>query len=58
MILVEKENVQLRIEDKELEKYLTMGFVKYEPKKVKSIEKSLKEDLENKSIENPLKEEQ
>lgn len=44
MILVEKENVQLRIEDKELEKYLTMGFVKYEPKKVKSIEKPLKEE--------------
>lgn len=38
MILVNKDNVQLSIEDKELEKYLSMGFVKYEPKKVKVVE--------------------
>lgn len=53
MILVEKGNVQLSISITELDKYLSMGFVKYEPKKVedkkitteiKTIKKSLKED--------------
>lgn len=53
MILIERENVQLRIEERELDKYLAMGFVKYEPKKVevketksetKTIKKALKEE--------------
>lgn len=40
MILVNKDNIQLEIEEVELEKYLSMGYVKYEPKKdaVKKIE--------------------
>ena len=48
MILVNKGNIQLEIEEVELEKYLSMGYVKYEPKKVKA-------ETENKR--KPLKEE-
>lgn len=53
MILINKENVQLSIEERELEKYLSMGFIKYEPKKVetkkveadeKTIKKSFKKE--------------
>lgn len=51
MVLVNKENVQLSIEEKELEKYLSMGYVKYEPKKVE-----VKTETENKR--KPLKEEE
>ena len=47
MILVNKGNIQLEIEEVELEKYLSMGYVKYEPKKV---------ETENKR--KPLKEEE
>ena len=51
MILVNKGNIQLEIEEVELEKYLSMGYVKYEPKKVK-----VKSETENKR--KPLKEEE
>ena len=49
MILVNKDNIQLEIEEVELEKYLSMGYVKYEPKRVKA-------GIENKR--KPLKEEE
>ena len=49
MILVNKGNIQLEIEEVELEKYLSMGYVKYESKKVKA-------ETENKR--KPLKEEE
>lgn len=52
MILVEKGNVQLEIEERELEKYLAQGFVKYEPIKVE-VKKT-----ETKPIRKPLKEEE
>lgn len=50
MILVNKGNIQLEIEEVELEKYLSMGYVKYEPKKIE-----VKAETENKR--KPLKEE-
>lgn len=50
MILVNKGNIQLEIEEVELEKYLSMGYVKYKPKKVE-----VKVETENKR--KPLKEE-
>lgn len=43
MILVNKDNIQLEIEEIELEKYLSMGYVKYEPKKIE-----VKVEIENK----------
>ena len=51
MILVNKDNIQLEIKEVELEKYLSMGYVKYEPKKVE-----VKAETENKR--KPLKEEE
>lgn len=53
MILVNKDNIQLEIKEAELEKYLSMGYVKYEPKKV---EVKVKAETENKR--KPLKEEE
>lgn len=50
MILVNKDNVQLSIEDKELEKYLSMGFVKYEPKKVEVKKTEIEEKINKKSF--------
>lgn len=50
MILVNKDNIQLEIEEVELEKYLSMGYAKYEPKKV---EVKVETETKNK----PLKEE-
>ena len=47
MILVNKDNIQLEIKEVELEKYLSMGYVKYEPKK--------EEIKEVKKIEEPKK---
>ena len=47
MILVNKGNIQLEIEEVELEKYLSMGYVKYEPKKVE-----VKEEIK---VEEPKK---
>lgn len=51
MILVNRGNVQLKIEEVELEKYLAQGFVKYEPKKVE-----VKAETKNKR--KPLKDEE
>ena len=51
MILVNKDNIQLEIKEVELEKYLSMGYVKYEPKTVE-----VKAETENKR--KPLKEEE
>ncbi len=50
MILVNKDNIQLEIEEVELEKYLSMGFIKYEPKKVEIKKTETEEKINKKSF--------
>lgn len=46
MIIIEKENVQLRVEEKDLNKYLKEGYKKYKKEEEKQIKSEKSEKVE------------